>query len=244
MTESGTPVALIHGAANGIGEALALELARRGVLPCLADDESRRARLDEIAAGLQANGVRAVALEARPSWQDDPAAPAHDAVAALGRMDYLACLFVPSKSTTPEDLWRYPPRLLALLDGAAGFLTSSPGKGSAVTHCSLPAMYAGTPLDASFPMVKGAVTGVTRTACRRHAPRGLVVNCVQTGLVDIPETRIFASEKVKAVKVPLGRWGTAGDVAHLMTFLLLKKGYSTGQCIVLDGGLTSGLTGT
>jgi 3-oxoacyl-[acyl-carrier protein] reductase len=92
--------------------------------------------------------------------------------------------------------------------------------------------------------LKGAVTGVTRTLCRKFGRDGVRVNCVQTGLIDLPEAREFIGPELQAVKVPIGRWGRAEDVAKLVAFLALKNRYMTGQVVIIDGGLTAGLTGT
>jgi NAD(P)-dependent dehydrogenase (short-subunit alcohol dehydrogenase family) len=115
--------------------------------------------------------------------------------------------------------------------------------GVIVNHCFLPSMYAGTEIGNYFPMLKGAVTGLTRGLCRRYGKDGIRVNTVMTGLIDMPETRAMASPEVKAAKVPVGRWGTPAEIAKFVAFVALKCTYISGQCLIVDGGLTSGTTG-
>ena len=105
-------------------------------------------------------------------------------------------------------------------------------------------MYAGTRLDGFMPIMKGAIMGLTRSLCRTLGSDGIRATCIQSGLIDAPEFRAIASPQVLQVKVPLGRWGRVDDFAKLACFLALKKTYITGQTIILDGGLTAGITGT
>jgi NAD(P)-dependent dehydrogenase (short-subunit alcohol dehydrogenase family) len=95
-----------------------------------------------------------------------------------------------------------------------------------------------------MPILKGAVTGVTRLLCRKLGPDSVRVNTIQTGLLDLPETRSAANCEVLKLKPPVGRWGTAQDFAKLVGFLALRNSYMTGQAVILDGGMTAGNTGT
>ena len=162
----------------------------------------------------------------------------------LGGLDVVVNLYTPAPNSDPALALGYPALLLARSLKAAEALVARTNRGSIVSQCFLPAIYAATPLEDVMPAVKGAITGLTRTVCRRFAHQGLRVNYVQTGLIDLPELTPHLSPLVRGLAVPSGRWGTAQDVAALIGFLANEDHYMTGQVVLLDGGLTAGLTGT
>jgi 3-oxoacyl-[acyl-carrier protein] reductase len=234
-------VALISGAGNGLGAALAKTLAGRGVGLYLLDVSARAEALASVEALVRADG--GVVLGCATHAAREPAAAIAEAARVAGRIDYFVDFCVPTADWQVEELAAYPLELLRRALAAAEYLVAAPERGSMVLHTFLPTLYADSRFDEVFPMVKGGIVGVTRTLCRRFGARGLVSNCVHTGLVDLPEAKALAKERVLALKPPIGRWVTPAEVAQLVTFLLLKKGYLTGQSVVFDGGMTSGISG-
>jgi enoyl-[acyl-carrier-protein] reductase (NADH) len=162
----------------------------------------------------------------------------------LGRVDMVMSLFLPSPTMEPEALLCYPHVLLERGLAAGKFFSASGEGGAILHHCFLPSLYAGTKFDDYLPLLRGSITGVTRTLCRAFGKDGVRVNVVQSGLIDLPELKGFISSQVMDVLPPVGRWGTASEVAKLMVFLALRATYISGQTIVIDGGVTSGITGT
>ncbi len=142
-----------------------------------------------------------------------------------------------------QPILNYADELLARNVTAAQIMSSGPG-GAIVNHCALPVVYAGGELEDYVSSLRGAVTGVVRSIARKYGRQN--VRCVgaQTALLDIPEIHQWASEAVKGVDVPVKRWGSAAECAKLIAFLGLDASYITGQILILDGGLTAGLSGT
>ena len=87
------------------------------------------------------------------------------------------------------------------------------------------------------------MTGITRSACVRSGKAGVRITGLIVGLLDLPELKNMASSQALAATTPLGRWISATDVAESINFLALESGYITGQMLVLDGGMTSGING-
>ncbi|HBE69783.1 MAG TPA: hypothetical protein DDW52_16685 [Planctomycetaceae bacterium] len=145
---------------------------------------------------------------------------------------------------SPQALAIYPQKLLEHSLASAATLTANHPTAAIVSFCFLPAMYVGTALEDHTSNLRGGVTGVTRTLCRKFGKQGLRTACVQGGLIDMPEVDGWVSEAVKTVEVPTKRWATAQEVAKFMFFLGIQSTYTTGQTMVIDGGLTSGITGT
>jgi acetoacetyl-CoA reductase len=237
---------MIHGVDSTLGRAVALELSRREVSLVLT--QSAPGIASEI-AGLSPAEVKVVALDSgelehMPEDGSREKLLVQRAGEAFGRLDALINLCVPHAATTRQCLREYPGQLLDRTIAACKLIAGSTPRGSIVNHCFMPAMYAGTCLEQEMPMLKGAITGVTRILCRKFGPQGIRANSVQTGLIDMPETRSMASAEVLLLKPPAGRWGTPEEVAKFIAFLLLRNGYMTGQAVIMDGGLTAGITGT
>jgi NAD(P)-dependent dehydrogenase (short-subunit alcohol dehydrogenase family) len=249
MSENGPLVALIHGVDSTLGKAVALELSRHDVLLVLAAAQAANGCLSGVEFELSKEGARVVALE-DVGQQPDAGEVSVEALLvqrageAFGRLDALVNLCVPSFATSRQFLREYPSRLLDRTLAASSLITNSSTRASVVNHCFMPAMFAGTCLEQEMPMLKGAITGVMRFVCRKFGPQGLRVNTVQTGFLDMPETKALASPEVLALKPPVGRWGTPEEVAKLISFFVVRNGYMTGQAVIMDGGLTAGITGT
>lgn len=94
--------------------------------------------------------------------------------------------------------------------------------------------------QANYVASKAGLIGLTKTAARELAPRGITVNAVAPGFIDTPMTAGL-SEKVKEAmlaQVPLGRIGQPEDVAEVVAFLASEKAsYITGQVIHVNGGM-------
>lgn len=144
----------------------------------------------------------------------------------------------------PQTLSDYPRQLLehGLMCGEK--LSETHSNPAIINFAFLPAIYVGTELEHYVPALRGGITGVTRTLARRFGKQSVRVTCVQAGLVDMPEVQAWVSDTVKSVQVPTKRWATPSEVAKFMAFLAIDSLYTTGQTMIIDGGLTAGITGT
>jgi NAD(P)-dependent dehydrogenase (short-subunit alcohol dehydrogenase family) len=235
--------ALIHGCGSTLGRAVALGLAQSNVRLALYEEGASSAMLSDVREAVAAAGGEAIVIPGDYSGEDRQEALLLEARERLGRLDLLISLLVPDPEIRADDLCRYPATLLARGLAARTSIGSSTDHGAIVHHCFLPAMYADTRLDPYMAMLKAAVVGATRTLCRRLGPSGIRVNCVLTGLLEMPETRAMASPRVLEAKVPVGRWGQPDEAARLIRFLALQPHFMSGQALLMDGGLTAGIQG-
>jgi 2-hydroxycyclohexanecarboxyl-CoA dehydrogenase len=249
MSQDNQRVAVVTGAASGIGLGVARRLAAAGHAVALLDRDGARA--EKAAAELSGPGHRAVAYEA-----DVADRAALERVYASVRADLGPIAIVVTSAgieafdalldITPET-WD---RVLAVnLTGtfscvqlAAPDMIAA-GWGRIVTIASSSAQ-SGAPNMAHYVASKGGVIGLTKSFARELAPHGITANTIPPTLVDTPMARnAEAAGDVPSIDmigkmVPLGRAGTPDDIAAACAFLCSEDaGYITGQVIGVNGGM-------
>lgn len=244
-------VALITGAASGIGQALAVAYARQGVAVVggyyLADphDPQHTRNLVEEARG----ECLMLALDVTDSQSVDELV--EQAVSAFGRLDYAVANAgllrrAPLLEMT-DDAWN------AMLDvDLTGVMRTfraavrHMGEGGAlVAISSIAGGVYGWQDHAHYAAAKAGVPGLCRSLAVELAGRGIRCNAVIPGLIETPQSldsknSLGPEGLAKAAKtIPLGRVGRADEVASLVRFLTSEESsYLTGQSIIIDGGLT------
>jgi len=110
----------------------------------------------------------------------------------------------------------------------------------AIVNISSDAGRRGTVGQINYGAAKAGLNGVTMSAAREWAGRGIRVNAVAFGVVETPMTEVVRSEKFRdqyLAQIPLGRWGSPAEVAYPVCFLLSDAAsYITGQIISVNGG--------
>jgi 3-oxoacyl-[acyl-carrier protein] reductase len=239
-------VALVTGAARGIGLACATELSRAGAMVVIAD---RLAREGEAAAGgIVAAGGRAVAVTVDLARTRDASHLVHEAVGRYGRIDILVNNAGILNQTPTEELTEEQwDRLMAINLKAVFFLTQAvlpvmvrQGSGAIVSLASLAARVGGIAAGVDYATSKAGVVGLTRTLARQYGPKGIRVNAVAPGVIMTEMTRPWPEEVRQdfAARTPLRRLGTPEDVARVVAFLAgPDSGFITGATIDVNGGL-------
>jgi glucose 1-dehydrogenase len=239
-------VALVSGAARGIGRAAAVALAREGadlVVNDIREEEARAA-----AAEIEALGRRALVCRADVSRRDEVRAMFDAAEQALGGVDIVVAnaarnVRKPFLDLTVEDVeqtWAVTQwgvfhccqegalRMAARGAGGAMVIVSS-------VHSFRP--YAGA---SAYNGAKAAVNQMAATWALELAPRGIRVNVLEPGWVDTPGERAYFTEEQLAAggeQVPLGRLARAGEMARAIVFLASEESsYLTGSVLRADGG--------
>jgi NAD(P)-dependent dehydrogenase (short-subunit alcohol dehydrogenase family) len=128
-----------------------------------------------------------------------------------------------------------------LAQAALGPMTAS-GFGRIVNVGSVSALM-GSPVQIPYAAAKAGLTGLTRSLARAVARKGITVNCVMPGSIDtdLPQTLRYTNRDRVTELIPAGRWGSAAEVAHAITFLLDDQAsYITGAVLTVDGGMSMG----
>ena len=243
-------VALVTGAARGIGAAIASACAREGAAVAVADrrDELGEAVAQEIAAA----GGRALYVHLDITSEDEWGAAVARVCAEFGGVDVLvnnagAIRVKPLVETRGEDL-----RKLLDTNVAGAFFgiqavvdtMTARGGGSIVNFSSVQGLE-GREGMAAYTASKFAVRGLSKTAAIELGPLGIRVNTVVPGptKTKMTERKGWTEEQRDAVYAgyPLGRMAEASEIADLVVFLASDEAsFCTGADFVADGGVTAG----
>ena len=243
-------VAIVTGAASGIGRASALLFAREGARVVVVDIDARGAA--ETRGFIESEGGKAQSVIADVSKEQEAKTIADHTTNAFGRIDILFNNAAVSsfKSVLETDEAEIDRVMNVNVKGT--FFCSKAviphlhraGGGSIVTTSSITGIV-GAPGMAAYAASKGAIITFTRTLALEQAEAGIRVNCICPASIDTPMlTTAFekAEDPVKAraqnvKRHPLGRLGTAEDVAWLALFLASDEAsFITGGTFVIDGG--------
>ncbi len=245
-------VALITGAAGGIGGESALLFAAEGARVVAVDVDEQGAA--ETARRVQAAGGTCAAVRADVSKDADCAAMVRFAEATYGRLDVLfnnAGIMDARDDdavSTPEDVWD---RTMAInLKGVyLGCKHGIPalrraGGGSIVNTASFVALLGAATPQLAYTASKGGVLALTRELAVIHARERIRVNALCPGPLKTELLMKFldtdAKKQRRLVHIPMGRFGEAREMARAALFLCSDdSSYMTGAELVVDGGITS-----
>ena len=246
-------VALVTGAAHGIGRGIAEAFARAGAAVAVADyDAEGAATTAATLAAATGSPALPVAVDVRDAAS--VAATAHATLARFGRVDVLvnnAGIYPNSPVLEMAEaewdrVFETNVKGAFLVSRAVAGAMIDRGEGGRIVNISSGAAVSGRRGSAHYCASKAALNMFTKVLAIELAPHKITVNAVAPGLIEVERTGELAPAYVEAILsvLPAGRIGTPADIANAVLFLASPAStFITGAILSVDGGSTAGRTG-
>lgn len=241
-------VALVTGAASGLGRAMAWGFACFGADVAIVDRDAAAA--DAAAAGIAAaTGRRIAAFAAEVSDERDVDGAVEHAVAALGPIDVLVNgaghnirkPLIEYTQAEFDSLLHVHVRGAFLFCRAVGRQMQARRRGSIINIASILG-HVGVANVSAYAAAKGGLVQLTKVLALEMAPYGVRVNAIAPGFIDAPLTRQHAPEVRRRIadSTPLGRFGETRELIGPAVFLASDaSSFVTGSSLIVDGGWTA-----
>jgi 3-oxoacyl-[acyl-carrier protein] reductase len=239
-------VALVTGASRGIGREIALELAREGA-NVVVNYSGSEAKANEVVDEIKSMGREAVAIKCNVADSDSVQSMVKETISHFGTLDILVNnagitkdnLLMRMKETEWDDVININLKGVFLCTKAVTRQMMKQRSGRIINISSIVGV-SGNPGQANYVAAKSGVIGLTKTAARELAPRGITVNAIAPGFIStdmtdqLPED--VRNEMLK--QIPLNRFGDPKDIAKVVSFMASESSsYMTGQTLHIDGGM-------
>lgn len=239
-------VALVTGAAQGLGQGMAVGLAQAGADVALLDVSAT----DETARLVTALGRRCMQLQVnlRTATVKDLQATVERIVAELGRLDILVnnagiirrAPALEHSEADWDDVLQINLKALFFLSQAAGRVMAKQGGGKIINMASMLSFQGGI-IVPGYTAAKSAVAGITRGLSNEWAKYKINVNAIAPGYMATANTAPIRADAERSQsildRIPAGRWGTPEDLQGLVVFLASPASdYMNGSIVCIDGG--------
>jgi 3-oxoacyl-[acyl-carrier protein] reductase len=239
--------ALVTGAARGIGRAIAIDLARQGA-DLVVNYRTRQDAAEEVAQVIRGIGREVMVVKADVASEQEVKSMIDHATEKFGGIDILvnnAAIHRGGRvQKLPSEDWDLV--IHSILRGTFNccryvvpFMVER-GWGRIINLSSVAGLH-GYPGDTAYGSAKSGLIGFTKSLAKEVAKKGITANVVIPGYLQTDMTSVLfdSEEKIRyAIQmIPMGRPGKPEEIAELISFLVFKGDYITGEAIRVDGGM-------
>ncbi|MDD2233447.1 MAG: 3-oxoacyl-[acyl-carrier-protein] reductase [Desulfitobacteriaceae bacterium] len=239
-------VAVVTGAARGIGRAIVLELAAAGAAVVI-NDVGNQEKAEETVNRISASGGKAMFIQADVTQASDVDRLVGTTIENYGKIDILVNnagitrdnLLLRMKEADWDTVLNVNLKSVFLCTKAVSRGMLKQRSGAIVNIASVVGIF-GNPSQANYAASKAGIIGFTKSMAKELASRGIRVNAVAPGYISTDMTASLPEDvKQEFIKgIPLGHMGTAEEVAKAVLFLVSPAAsYITGQTLAVDGGI-------
>ena len=239
-------IAVVTGASRGIGKAIAMKFAQLGATVVINYNGSAQ-KAEEVKQSIIADGGRAVIKQCNVADYDACEAFIKEMIDQFGRINILVNNAGITKDglimrMSEEDFTNVVDVNLKGTFHCIRFASRQMMKqrSGRIINMSSVVGISGNAGQINYAASKAGVIGMTKSAAKELASRGITVNAIAPGYMETDMTNVL-SDKVKEEtmkQIPLGRLGQTGDIAAAAAFLASDEaGYITGQVLAVDGGM-------
>lgn len=238
-------IALVTGASRGIGRAIARSLGRQGAI--VIGTATSVTGAQAISDGLKVDGLQGIGMVLDVSDAESVSACLKQMMDEFGAPDILVNnagitrdnLLMKMKDDQWDDVINT--NLTAVFRMVRAVIRPMIKKRSGrIINISSVVGAIGNPGQANYVAAKAGLIGFSKSLARETAPRNITVNTVAPGFIDTDMTRGLSQQQRETIasQIPLGRLGSAEEVADVVTFLTSPSaGYITGETIHVNGGM-------
>jgi len=239
-------VAVVTGASRGLGREIAILLGARGAR-VIVNYNGSAAKAEEVVKIIEDAGGKAEAVQCNVAEFEQAAEFFRYVIKTCGRVDIL----VNNAGITRDNLLmkmseaEFDAVINTNLKGAFNCMKQVSRqmlkqKSGRIINMSSVSGVMGNAGQANYCASKAGLIGMTKSAARELASRGITCNAVAPGFIDTEMTEVLTGAVKEAAKetIPMKRFGSPKDVANVVAFLASEEaGYITGQVICVDGGM-------
>lgn len=245
MTDLSGKTAIVTGASGGIGQAVAVALAKAGADVALCgQNKDRLAATSEL---VTATGRRTVSYAMNVGQPEAIQQTVDDVVKQWGRIDIMVNnagitrdgLLIRMSEQDWDEVMNVNLKSVFLFSKAVARIMMKQRAGSIVNIASIIGLI-GNPGQCNYSASKGGIIAFTKSVARELASRNIRANAIAPGFIATKMTENIPADLQKKMldSIPLGRYGTPEDVADLAVFLAGdRSAYITGQVISICGGM-------
>ena len=237
--------AVVTGAAQGIGYATAISLAREGVHLIINDLDLER--IDLVSKDFEQYDVKVIPIAGDVSKEEDVRRMFEEAHKCLGKIEIMVNNAAFSPKTPFDQISAEEFKRVMNVNLLGTFLCSKYAFedmrelrwGRIINMSSIAGRLGADNAGLHYSATKGGIVSMTLTQAKKMGPYNVTSNCVAPGRIDTALTRVLPKEKIEEISqaIPLGRIGKVEEIADVICFLASKQAsYISGACIDVRGG--------